>query len=410
MPTPISPLLSTPAATGPAAAKAATPAPQYQFQHALVRQIEQRQIASKLDHAQVQNRADAQAKVRVDAQAKAAQADQPATPVAQSGSDADAKTAGAAGTPAEADGGSVDQSTEDHAAAPSALSDMLTLVASLQQAQPLASAAAVAPAAPQISTDAAHARTAVLSGTAAASRSGATDVVDAAAAKIDSAHLDPDGVTAAKSNPDPASGAAPAPKAAPGADAASAALATPAGKTAGADGAAAGNLLAPLQQASVQIAQAATVSAPAQLSSSVGSAAWDQQLGQKVLWMVAGGVQSASLTLNPPDLGPLQVVLSISNDQASASFTSAQPEVRQALEAALPKLREMMSEAGINLGNASVSGGMPDQNQAADREQRMNERTAQRGAAGVDGDEAAPRHGTASVQAAALRGLVDTFA
>jgi flagellar hook-length control protein FliK len=71
--------------------------------------------------------------------------------------------------------------------------------------------------------------------------------------------------------------------------------------------------------------------------------------------MVSQQHQLAELNLNPPDLGPLQVVLSVNNDQASAAFVSQNPEVRQALEAALPRLKEMMAESGINLGNATVS-------------------------------------------------------
>lgn len=87
----------------------------------------------------------------------------------------------------------------------------------------------------------------------------------------------------------------------------------------------------------------------------VGTGSWDNALGQRVLWMVSHQHQIAELNLNPPDLGPLQVVLSVNSDQASAAFVSQNPEVRQALEAALPRLKEMMAESGINLGNATVS-------------------------------------------------------
>ncbi|HKX52743.1 MAG TPA: flagellar hook-length control protein FliK [Nitrosospira sp.] len=91
------------------------------------------------------------------------------------------------------------------------------------------------------------------------------------------------------------------------------------------------------------------------LEPNVGTGGWDNALGQRVLWMVSQQHQLAELNLNPPDLGPLQVVLSVNNDQASAAFVSQNPEVRQALEAALPRLKEMMAESGINLGNATVS-------------------------------------------------------
>ena len=116
-----------------------------------------------------------------------------------------------------------------------------------------------------------------------------------------------------------------------------------------------------LPQAGLQALQQHGASAVERLAPRVGTPAWDQALGQKVVWMVAGEQQSASLTLNPPDLGPLQVVLNVNNSQANATFIAAQPEVRQALEAALPKLRDMLGEAGIQLGQASVNSGTPNQ-------------------------------------------------
>ena len=105
------------------------------------------------------------------------------------------------------------------------------------------------------------------------------------------------------------------------------------------------------------------------LTPRVGTTAWDNALGQKVVWMAAGAQQSATITLNPPDLGPLQVVINVTNAQADATFTSAQPEVRQALEAALPRLKEMLGDAGISLGQASVNAGSPNQHGAANQDQ-----------------------------------------
>lgn len=166
----------------------------------------------------------------------------------------------------------------------------------------------------------------------------------------------------------------------------------------------AGAVAAPLQQASLQIAQVGSAIPTDKLSGRVGTPGWDQQLGQKIVWMVAGGEQSASLTLNPPDLGPLQVVLSVSNDHADATFTASQPEVRQALEAALPRLREMMSEAGIELGQATVSAGMSNRQDGAGGE-------TGRGFAGARGRAGtADLPGVAKATRAALPGMVDTFA
>jgi flagellar hook-length control protein FliK len=177
------------------------------------------------------------------------------------------------------------------------------------------------------------------------------------------------------------------------------------------DPAAAAPLFAQTQAAALQAAQAAAGVTSETIPARVGSAAWDQQVGQKIVWMVAGDEQSASLTLNPPDLGPMQVVLSVSNDQASVAFSSNQQEVRQALENALPRLREMMSESGIALGNATVNAGMPDQRQAQGGNQSG---TSGGGSSRFDGGpapiaEAAVRP-AARVTTLGDRGMVDTFA
>lgn len=162
--------------------------------------------------------------------------------------------------------------------------------------------------------------------------------------------------------------------------------------------------VAPVQNAAMQAAHAAD-----RLTPRVGTPAWDQAIGQKVVWMVAGEQQSASLTLNPPDLGPLQVVLNVSNSQANATFIAAQPEVRQALESALPKLREMLEEAGIQLGQASVNSGEPNQQGAFGQE--TSQRLGLGGARKDDIDAPGTAAGAVHVQASTTGvGLVDTFA
>ncbi|RJG08328.1 flagellar hook-length control protein FliK [Noviherbaspirillum cavernae] len=153
--------------------------------------------------------------------------------------------------------------------------------------------------------------------------------------------------------------------------------------------------------------QAASGQLPETLAPRVGTPGWDQALGQKVVWMVAGAQQSASLTLNPPDLGPLQVVLNVSNNQATASFTAAQPEVRQALESAMPKLREMLGDAGIQLGQASVSAGMPDHQQQAFGSQQQ---PSSRHSAQTNDDTDTPARVVRGQTIKGGQGLVDTFA
>ncbi|MDF3035247.1 MAG: putative flagellar hook-length control protein FliK [Paucimonas sp.] len=166
------------------------------------------------------------------------------------------------------------------------------------------------------------------------------------------------------------------------------------------------NGLVSMQSASQANAAQSAASVADRLSPRVGTPAWDNALSQKVVWMVGGEHQSATLTLNPPDLGPLQVVLNVSNSMASATFTAAQPEVRQAIENAMPKLREMLGDAGIQLGQSSVNSGNPGQNSEAHeagsgRHQGGSARTS---SATEDLPPTAP-----AGRVLTGRGLVDTF-
>ena len=91
---------------------------------------------------------------------------------------------------------------------------------------------------------------------------------------------------------------------------------------------------------------------------------WSQQLSDRVLWLARGDVQNAQINITPAHLGPIQISLSLNGEQMTAHFVSASQEVRQALEDALPRLREMLAGAGINLGQANVGSQQQQQAQA----------------------------------------------
>lgn len=82
---------------------------------------------------------------------------------------------------------------------------------------------------------------------------------------------------------------------------------------------------------------------------------WSNDFGQTIVWMANNDKQSAQLTLTPPQMGTVEISVSIDNNNATASFTSPNPEVREAIETALPRLREMFASAGIDLGQTNVS-------------------------------------------------------
>ena len=88
----------------------------------------------------------------------------------------------------------------------------------------------------------------------------------------------------------------------------------------------------------------------------VSSPTWHEDIGSKVTMLIGKEATSAELVLTPPHLGRVEVQLTVNGDQTSVTFVAATPAAREALEQALPKLREFLADAGINLAQASVGG------------------------------------------------------
>ncbi|MGC2037148.1 flagellar hook-length control protein FliK, partial [Paraburkholderia caledonica] len=148
------------------------------------------------------------------------------------------------------------------------------------------------------------------------------------------------------------------------------------------------------------------------LGPQVGTTDWEEALSQKVVFLSNAHSQSAELTLNPKDLGPLQVVLQVADNHAHALFVSQHQQVREAVEAALPKLREAMEANGIGLGSASVSDGFGRQGGQQQNAESGRSGSGSRSAAGSGGGMggAAGAGVTADVAVRRSVGLVDTFA
>jgi len=100
--------------------------------------------------------------------------------------------------------------------------------------------------------------------------------------------------------------------------------------------------------ASVATTASAVVAAP------VGSGQFAAETATKILYFAQNNVQSAQLSLNPAHLGPLDVQIRMTGEQVSLVLSSDHADTRHAMESSLPKLREMFSEQGIQLGDLSV--------------------------------------------------------
>ena len=82
---------------------------------------------------------------------------------------------------------------------------------------------------------------------------------------------------------------------------------------------------------------------------------WNEDLGERIVWMNSRGISSAEIRMNPEHMGPITVRIDMNQDQATIAFTAQNTVVRDALEASLPKLREMLSAQQVNLADVSVS-------------------------------------------------------
>jgi flagellar hook-length control protein FliK len=70
--------------------------------------------------------------------------------------------------------------------------------------------------------------------------------------------------------------------------------------------------------------------------------------------MAQRGPRVMTLKLQPPELGSLEIRVSVQHDLTSVTFTTQHAFVRDLVEAGLPRLREMLTEGGLNLAQADV--------------------------------------------------------
>jgi flagellar hook-length control protein FliK len=160
-------------------------------------------------------------------------------------------------------------------------------------------------------------------------------------------------------------------------------------------------------QLAIPLPAVATPYTPTTINTPVTQPAWGDEFGQTITWMATQRNQSAELHLNPPQLGPLDVSLKMNGDQATALFTSPHAAVRDAIEQALPRLREMLAENGIMLNNAMVS------DQSAKNNQDNASRKSQGKLHSESADNAMEVNGIPETRISSIsrhHGMVDTFA
>ncbi len=131
-------------------------------------------------------------------------------------------------------------------------------------------------------------------------------------------------------------------------------------------------------------------------------AGFDDGFGARIGWMAEQRLGHAQLRVSPDHLGPIDVRLQLDGTRVTAEFASASAEVRQALEASVGRLRDLLDQHGLQLAQADIGGG-----------QGGNSGKSSAAAAddvGTDAIDGTPVRGAATAPIPLRRGLLDEYA
>lgn len=181
-------------------------------------------------------------------------------------------------------------------------------------------------------------------------------------------------------------------------------------------GDAAGSAIAPVTQG-VNTVTGSTAMTPADAPDSLqhpgtvqifDDAALPYQLHHHLRWMQTRGQGTAELQLNPAELGPVHVTVKMEERRVEASFLCAQPMTRDLIEAAMPRLREAMESAGMELAGGFVGTG--DFGTAADTQHSSHTGGESRMSSGMTADTRTDEPSAVIPRVVRHEGMVDTFA
>ncbi len=84
---------------------------------------------------------------------------------------------------------------------------------------------------------------------------------------------------------------------------------------------------------------------------------WHEALASRVQVLVDQNIGEAHIKLNPPELGAVDIKISLVDDKTFVQLTAGNSAARDELTQSLPRLRELLSASGLSFGGASVHGG-----------------------------------------------------
>ena len=117
----------------------------------------------------------------------------------------------------------------------------------------------------------------------------------------------------------------------------------------------------------------------ATVSTEVTDSGFQEALATQVSVFARGGLSKAELHLNPAELGPVSVQITMNGDQARVDFGADRAQTRQAIEAGWAALAASLQDAGFTLSGGGVSeqaGRQAAEQQAAAQSSRAMRSTA----------------------------------
>ncbi len=145
------------------------------------------------------------------------------------------------------------------------------------------------------------------------------------------------------------------------------------------------------------------------INTPVRESVWGEKLAERVVMLAGNSLKTAEIRLTPADLGPLKVRVSIDDGTANVTFQAQHAVTREAIEQALPRLRELMLESGLSLGQTDVgeqdvAGGNAEQGSEANLAAEIIDNVDEASADTIEGDTAGRQKTVIS------NSLLDTFA
>ncbi len=93
-----------------------------------------------------------------------------------------------------------------------------------------------------------------------------------------------------------------------------------------------------------------------------------KMLQERVSSMLSINNKEAEIRLDPPEMGSMQIRIRSDAEQAQINFVVQNQQAKEALEQSLPRLREMLMQQGLELGESSISYGDSSGEQAQQQE------------------------------------------